>query len=100
MRKTTILLTLSIVFLCALFSHSQTSEHATPDIKWGELMRKNGQLLHLLPVDETTFYALRWTGGRLLGHYKVTKHENLKLVEETKIKLVANQSIAILRERV
>jgi hypothetical protein len=94
MRKTTILLTLSIVFLCALFSHSQTSEHATPDIKWGELMRKNGQLLHLLPVDETTFYALRWTGGRLLGHYKVTKHENLKLVEETKIKLVANQSIA------
>ncbi len=94
MSTTRILLTFTLGFLCAFFSFSQENKHATPDIEWGELMRKNGQLRYLLPDDQNSFYALRWSGSRLFGYYNVTKHENLKMVGETKVKLVANRSIA------
>lgn len=94
MGTSRILLTVIVGFWCAFFSFSQEGEHHTPDIEWGELMRKNGRLLYLLPVDQNNFYALRWSGGRLFGHYKVTKHKDLKMVEESRVKLVADQSIA------
>lgn len=90
-----ILLTLSFGFLCALFSFSQEdSTHTIPDIRWGEMNRKQGRLLYLLPNAENEFYALRWSGGRLFGGYKVTKHKDLELINSSKIRLVADESIA------
>lgn len=90
-----ILLTLSFGFVCTLFSLAQEdSTHSIPDIQWGELNRKQGRLLYLLPNADNEFYALRWSGGRLFGHYKVTKHKDLNLVNSSKIRLVADESIA------
>lgn len=80
---------------CAFFSAAQNdSTHAIPDVRWGEMNSKQGTLLYLLPGGENKFYALRWSGGRLFGHYKVTKHENLELVNSAKVRLVAEESIA------
>ncbi len=82
-------------FFCAFFSAAQEdSLLAAPDIRWGGLDRKSGTLLYFLPSSENQFYALRWTGSRLFGYYKVTKHENLERVSSAKIRLVANRSIA------
>ncbi len=90
-----ILLIVSFGIFCALVSNAQyTNEHVTPDIEWSELSRKQGRLLYLLPSNENEFYALRWSGGRLFGGYKVTKHKNLEVVNSAKIRLVANESIA------
>jgi hypothetical protein len=90
-----IVLTMSFGLTCALFSSAQyNTDHKTPDIEWGELTRKQGRLLYLLPSGENEFYALRWSGGRLFGGYKVTKHKNLELVASAKVRLVAEQSIA------
>ena len=65
-----------------------------PDIRWGELKGKQGDLLYLLPGEQNEFYALRWTGSRLFGHYSVTKHSDLNQVSTAKIRLVSDQSIA------
>ena len=91
-----ILLTLLLGIFCAFNSHSQedSSHHTVPDIEWGEITRKQGSLLYLLPNKKDQFYALRWTGSRLFGHYKVTKHVDLELVHSAKVRLVAEQSIA------
>lgn len=81
---------------CAFFSAAQEvdSTQQLPDVRWGELQRRNGTLHYLLPSGENQFYALRWSGSRLFGHYTVTKHEDLKQVSAARIKLVANRSIA------
>lgn len=64
------------------------------DIKWSEINRKKGSLIYILPSVEGEFYALRWTGGRLLGHYQVSHHKNLKLTGTGNIPLIAKNSIA------
>lgn len=90
-----ILLTLSLGFFCAFFSFSQgDSTHSIPDIRWGELNRRQGTLLYLLPGNQNQFYALRWSGSRLFGHYSVTKHTDLDQVNSSKIRLVTDKSIA------
>lgn len=95
MKANRIILTVFLGFVCALFSNAQVdSTHSIPDIRWGELNRKQGKLLYLLPSSDNEFYALRWSGGRLFGHYKVTKHTDLVVTSSTKIRLVAEESIA------
>lgn len=90
-----ILLTLSFGFFCAFFSLSQgDSTHSIPDIRWGELNRKQGSLLYLLSGGQNEFYALRWSGSRLFGHYSVTKHTDFDQVNSAKIRLIADKSIA------
>lgn len=75
--------------LISLCTYSQSYS-----IEWGELQRVSGRLVYLLPSDSSEFYALRWAGGRVLGSYQVSRHENLELIESGRIKLVAQQSIA------
>ncbi len=90
-----IIATLFLGFFCAFFSNAQVdSTHSIPDISWGELNRKQGTLLYLLPSSENEFYALRWSGGRLFGHYTVTKHTDFKVTASAKVRLVAEESIA------
>lgn len=64
------------------------------DVQWSKLQRKQGSLLYLLPKSSNEFYALRWTGGRLFGHYKVSHHKNFELESSTKIRLQAKAGIA------
>lgn len=90
-----IISTLFLGFVCAFFSSAQVdSTHSIPDVQWGELSRKQGKLLYLLPSSNNEFYALRWSGGRLFGHYSVTKHTNLEITSSAKVRLVAEESIA------
>lgn len=82
--------TLLIILCCFL---SQANAQVKP-IEWGELQRKQGALLYLLPGKQDEFYALRWAGGRLFGHYKVSLHKKLKSRRAEKIRLQADGSIA------
>ncbi len=63
-------------------------------VEWSELEPRKGQLLYLLPKDSGDFYALRWSGGQVFGHYQVSHHKDLKLVGSSRIKLQVNASIA------
>jgi hypothetical protein len=64
------------------------------EVEWGEMQRVNGRLIYFLPTEKGEFYALRWAGGRVLGSYQVSRHQDLELVNKGKIKTYANRSIA------
>ena len=64
------------------------------EVDWGDLERKQGSLIRILPSDKDEFYALRWTGGSLLGHYKISRHIGKEMVANGKILLYAEKSIA------
>ena len=64
------------------------------EVEWSPLEISRGRLVYLLPNGPDDFFALRWTGSRVLGSYQVSKHENLKLVGSGRIKLQAEQSMA------
>ena len=59
------------------------------EVDWGDLERKQGSLIRILPSDKDEFYALRWTGGSLLGHYKISRHIGKEMVANGKILLYA-----------
>ena len=63
-------------------------------VEWSELESKQGSLIYLLPSKTNEFYALRWTGGQILGSYQVSRHVNFKLVAKGRIKLQAEKSMA------
>ena len=81
---------ISILFL--LFSFKSYSQSYT--IEWGELERRHGKLIYLLPGDSNEFHALRWTGSRVLGHYQLSKHKDLQFINSELIKLHAEKSMA------
>lgn len=56
--------------------------------------RKQGSLINILPSEGDEFYALRWTGGALLGHYEVSRHIGKEKVASGKLFLYAEQSIS------
>ncbi|MCH2224656.1 MAG: hypothetical protein MK066_07800 [Crocinitomicaceae bacterium] len=64
------------------------------DISWGELKRKQGSMVYLLPNKKDQFYALRWAGKRVLGSYRVSRHKNLEMEESLRLKLLVEESIA------
>ncbi len=82
-------ITLFMVLMISFVGMSQDYE-----IEWSELQPKEGSLIYLLPNSKDEFYALRWTGGRLMGHYKVTRHQNMQAESSAKIKLTAEAGIA------
>ncbi len=63
-------------------------------IEWGEWERSSGSVIQLIPNRENEFYALRWSGGNILGSYQVSRHIGFETVAKKKIKLVAENSIA------
>ena len=79
--------------LCALLMFSFQS-FAQFDISWGEVQRKRGQLLYILPRNQGEFFALRWSGGQILGHYSVSRHVDNELNNIGRISMIADNSIA------
>lgn len=63
-------------------------------IEWSELETYRGQLVQIIPKDSSEFYALRWSGGQVIGNYQVSRHENLQLTATSRIRLVVNESMA------
>ena len=74
--------------LITLGAHAQSHS-----VEWGELERVKGRLLYMLPADSNEFYALRWTGGRLFGRYKLSRHENLVNSSSGNANMVAEKSV-------
>ncbi len=73
---------------------SATSFAQKVSVEWGELKRVSGTVIQLLPSRENEFYALRWSGGNVLGSYQISRHVGFEIVAKKKIKLVAENSIA------
>ena len=83
--------TLVLIYLVFFAFFAKTQSYS---IEWSEMISQQGRLVYLLPNKENNFYALRWVGGRILGTYQVSQHEELKITKKGKIKLVADKSIA------
>jgi hypothetical protein len=64
------------------------------EVSWGELQRKQGSMIYLLPNEADEFYALRWSGKRVLGSYRISHHKDLVMDETIRLKLQVEQSIA------
>ena len=81
-----------LLFFTIIFAFSAKSQSYS--IEWSETISKQGRLVYLLPNKENDFFALRWVGGRVLGNYQVSQHQNLEITKKGKIRLVAGKSIA------
>jgi len=84
-------LTLSLFFMIALVQSSYSQAY---DIKWGDITSRQGKLIYLLPNKKNDFFALRWVGGRVIGNYQVSRHQDLTITQKGRIKLVAEKSMA------
>ncbi len=88
---------ISLIIFNTLFinviSQNYNNEN-TFDLEWGTLERSPGSLLEILPKNNFDFYALRWSGGRAFGTYRITEHQNLQQVNQGRIKQVAQSGIA------
>ncbi len=80
-----------VVFI-GLFSINVIGQESS--VQWSELERVNGNVISILPGKGKDFYSLRWTGGNLLGAYKLVKHVNCKSVISGKIMLKALNGMA------
>ncbi len=64
------------------------------DIQWGEMEKGTGRMISVLPQSGKDFYALRWSGGALLGSYRLSKHENFKITASGKMEMKADGGMA------
>ena len=83
-----------VLFLIVLATIAPTIHGQDYSIKWSEIERSRGKMIYLLPKDSSEFYALRWSGSRMLGSYQVSRHKDLELVGSARIKIHAEGSIA------
>jgi hypothetical protein len=83
-----------ILILSLLFISLNVSVKSQNNIEWSDLSRRTGKLVSILPNSGKNFYALRWTGGMLLGNYTVSSHENLVLTATGKVVMQANEGMA------
>ncbi len=65
-----------------------------PAILWGEMQKSPGRIISILPQSGANFSTLRWSGGALMGSYKLTNHENFLEVANERLKLLADGSMA------
>lgn len=67
------------IFLAVFMVAATTAFAQSYDVKWGEFERIHGKLVYLLPNSEVPneFYALRWSGGTVLGRYMVSRHVDM-----------------------
>jgi len=69
---------LATLLLASLFiANSAISQNYI--VKWGAMEKSTGRLISVLPKGGSDFYTLRWTGGVLLGSYKVSEHSNMTI---------------------
>lgn len=83
-----------VITLVLLFCISLNICAQSYNVKWGELEKRNGYLMSILPRSGNDFFALRRSGGGLFGSLKITKHQSLKLSATGKIILNVNESMA------
>ncbi len=79
------------IFLLGL---EQSSYAQLNDIDWGDLQRKRGSLIRILPRAQGEFFALRWTGGQLMGRYTVSHHRGHDITTSRSLQILARNSIA------
>ena len=80
-------------FFLVLFSTFLVSSQ-NYNIQWSGLEKGMGRMISILPNSGKDFYALRWSGGALLGSYKVTRHENFKITATGRLQIIANDGMA------
>ena len=81
---------LSIFLACSLTSVFAQSY----SIRWGEMEKRSARLMSIIPKSGSDFYALRWSGGVLLGSLKLSRHDNLTLSATGKLVMQADGSMA------
>jgi hypothetical protein len=64
------------------------------DIEWGAMENGTGRMVSILPKAGKDFYALRWSGGFLLGSYKFSNHENFTVTATGKLDMKADGGMA------
>jgi len=64
------------------------------DIEWGTMENGTGRMVSILPKAGKDFYALRWSGGFLLGSYKFSNHENFTVTATGKLEMKADGGMA------
>ena len=64
------------------------------DIEWGAMEKVTGRMVSILPKAGKDFYALRWSGGFLLGSYKFSNHENFAVTATGKLEMKADGGMA------
>jgi hypothetical protein len=86
MKKNVILFILSI---CIFQLNAQSY-----NINWGTLEKRSGRMINIIPRSGDDFFALRRTGGLLLGSLQLSKHQDLSLISTGKISMKVNESMA------
>ena len=64
------------------------------NIEWGPMENRTGRMLSILPSLSDDYYTLRWSGGALLGSFKVAHHKDLQLTGSGKIVMQADGGMA------
>jgi hypothetical protein len=85
---------MKIFLLIILFIGLNISINSQTPIEWSELSRRTGRMISILPNSGKNFFALRWSGGGLLGNYTISNHENLALTATGKVVMQANEGMA------
>ena len=83
------LTTIVIALFSFLFAGAQSY-----NIQWGEMAKGTGRMISVLPKSGKDFYALRWSGGALLGSYRLSNHENFKITASGKMEMNADGGMA------
>lgn len=63
-------------------------------IDWSDMENSSGSMMEILPIKGKNFYALRYTGGAVMGTYKVSNHSNFKLTSTGKIMMKVESGMA------
>ncbi len=62
-------------------------------IEWSDLQLSSARMVNILPKQGKDFFALRYSGGALLGSYKLSNHEDFKITATGKIDMRADGSM-------
>lgn len=76
----------STIFVSILFGQNK-------GVEWGELEKKNGSLVSILPKRTNDFFAFRNSGLFQWGNEKITSHENFKRTLSQDILLQVKDSL-------
>jgi hypothetical protein len=64
------------------------------NVEWGDLTPSSGRLLSVLPRTSKDFFSLRWSGGPIMGMYRLAHHVDFKPSESGKVELRATNGMA------
>lgn len=84
---------LTLIFVTAILA-IQTGFSQSYSINWGTMEKRSARMVSIIPRSGADFYALRWSGGALLGSYKLSSHQNLTLSATGKLVTQVEGSMA------